>query len=219
MAKLPAIIELIARHDPRSVATVTNYARVLRDDGLLPKGKRGRGAPDLDAIEVAHLVLGLAGASDAVDAPGAARLLSGATLLDGGILDGEVTNIREEIGHWSIASDCTSLGDVVASILVSEPVRTYPDGSTFGATNLDLMIAEVTRDHGHGFAELFFSDGSSRVTLNFMSASPVSSLEASRSLSWSRSTRIDLKFFYDTSRCLLDQPAPAEEGEIDPAPD
>jgi len=135
------------------------------------------------------------------------------------MLNGEVTDIREELKAWSICNAALTFGEAMASLLVDEPFRTYPDGSIFGVTNLDVRISEVPRDRGYGYAELFLTDGSSRVTLNFMSPAITTPPIDRSPLSWSRSTLIDLQFFYDASRCLLGIEDANEEPEIDPAPD
>ena len=44
MARLPALIEAIARHDRRGQATIAHIARQVRDEGLIRSSKRGVGA-------------------------------------------------------------------------------------------------------------------------------------------------------------------------------
>lgn len=59
MAKLPALIELIAKYDPRGAATVENYARKLRAGGIMMTGKRGVGAPEMTVRDATSLLLSM----------------------------------------------------------------------------------------------------------------------------------------------------------------
>lgn len=215
MAKLPAIIDLIAKHDTRSVPTITNYARVLREAGYLPKGKRGRGAPDLHPLEVADLVIGLAGASDAVDAPYAVEILREAKLNPKIELEHEgIVDAGHELKHWSIAEACEDFGSLLASLLSDEPrrdvVEVDPNGDWFCITNMSVTINEVVPRLGFGSAEVFLDDGNQWVRLTFMTPDLpdlVNHKDDGRVLiglnaPWARSTRIDYSFFVDASVCI-----------------
>ncbi|MDH2327836.1 hypothetical protein QCN27_13275 [Cereibacter sp. SYSU M97828] len=215
MAKLPAIIDLIVKHDTKSVATISNYARVLRDAGILPKGKRGRGAPDLHPTEIADLVMGVAGAGDAVDAPHAVEMLRGAKLLPKIELEHEgIVDADHELRHWSIADCCEDFGMLLASLLSDEPrrddVQEYPNGDWFCITNMTVTINEVVPRRDFGCAEVFLDDGNQWVKLTFMTprTPDLSNQEdddqepIGLGASWSRSTHIDYSFFVDASVCI-----------------
>ncbi|SCW34305.1 hypothetical protein [Ancylobacter rudongensis] len=81
MAKLPALVDALAKHDPRGLSTVKNYARIVREAGLLPTTKRGNGASDMGEGEVAKLLLGLAEVANVRKAPRAIEVLSGALVV------------------------------------------------------------------------------------------------------------------------------------------
>lgn len=223
MARLPAIIDLIAKHDTRSVATINNYARVLREAGVLPKGKRGRGAPDLHPLEVADLVLGLAGASDAVDAPHAVAVLKNMKVSpfvhrDGG----DLVRVEEELSHWTVNEHCEDFGAFLASLLVDLPCRDDNPGDLPGVTNMSVTIGEVARDAIFGGTEVYLDDGNQGFTLNFQSHRPedVESVikdygpDAFARRSWGRSTSIDYDFFVDMSELLNGslRDSPLEDG-------
>lgn len=214
MAKLPAIIELISQHDTRTLATITNYARVLRDAGVLPKGKRGRGAPEMHQTEVADLVIGLAGASDAVDAPYAVRILKNAKLYPQAELQGEgAVDAQAELKRWSISEQCEDFGFLLASLLVDEPGRhdaqIDDDGNVTGLTRMTVTINEVIPSIPVGTAEVFLDDGKQWVKLFFETPelpSEDAHLEgrvwSGNNATWSRSTSIDHSFFVSMSVCI-----------------
>ncbi|MTD99853.1 hypothetical protein GIY56_06110 [Paracoccus sp. YIM 132242] len=215
MAKLPAIIELIAKHDTRSVATITNYARVLRDAGVLPKGKRGRGAPEMHQTDVADLILGLAGAGDAVNAPHAVELLRGAKLQPKAELEHDgIVDVHDELAHWSIKDFCEDFGFLLASLLVDEPYRDDvlidDAGEWIGVTNMTVTIDEVVPDLAFASATVMLDDGNQWVRLSFATPNieEVSVPDnPSRELiglnaTWARSTRIDYSFFVAASVCI-----------------
>ncbi|PZO63218.1 MAG: hypothetical protein DI498_13840 [Paracoccus denitrificans] len=212
MAKLPAIIDLIAKHDTRSVPTITNYARVLREAGYLPKGKRGRGAPDLHPLEVANLVIGLAGASDAVDAPHAVEVLKSAKLNPNLHLDGgNLALAKDELPHWSFHEQTESFGSFLASLLLEEPRRDDCPDDMVGVTNMSVTINEVARDAIFGSVEAYLDDGNQGFTIGFQShhredverALEEHGPEAFAGRSWGRSTWIGYNFFVDMSELLL----------------
>ncbi|NDV53925.1 hypothetical protein [Salipiger sp. PrR003] len=228
MAKLPAIIDLISKHDTRSVATISNYARVLRDHGLLPKGKRGRGAPDIHPLEVADLVLGLAGAFDAVNAPHATRVLRAAKLAHIRRHNGDVEDAMSELRHWTIAESCEDFGFLLASILTDEPRRNDSSPDIPGVMNMHVTIHEVEPGKAYGSAEVYLDNGEHSFFLHFQTHSTEEEFrqliaelgsDGFASKAWSRSTSINIDFFYDASRCLLGISDADQEPEIDPAPD
>ena len=71
MARLPALIDDLAAHDPRGRPTVELIARNIREAGLITTTKRGRGAAEMTARDAAALLIGLCcsdGPKDAADA-------------------------------------------------------------------------------------------------------------------------------------------------------
>ncbi|HEX4196219.1 MAG TPA: hypothetical protein VHZ26_02130 [Caulobacteraceae bacterium] len=73
MARLPALIDDLAKHDPRGRATVEHVARVVREAGLIQTTKRGRGAADMTVSDAAALLIGLCCTEVPKDAPDAVR--------------------------------------------------------------------------------------------------------------------------------------------------
>lgn len=69
MARLPALLEAIAKVDGRERATIDHYARLIREAGLIPTTKRGVGASAMTVREAANLLIGLNAAETPKDAP------------------------------------------------------------------------------------------------------------------------------------------------------
>jgi hypothetical protein len=75
MAKLPALISVIADFDPeRGRNAVENLSRELRKAGLVTTGKSGVGAPHLTATDVTNMLLGLV-TRQSNEAPEAVKML------------------------------------------------------------------------------------------------------------------------------------------------
>lgn len=73
MAKLPALVKAFATFDERGVATVEQFARVIREAGYLPTTKRGAGAADMGFKEAATLLIALSTSDTPKDAVQAVR--------------------------------------------------------------------------------------------------------------------------------------------------
>lgn len=58
MAKLPALIAVMAKFEPRGAGSVENLTRELRRAGLITQGKRGIGAPDMQFSDVTNILFG-----------------------------------------------------------------------------------------------------------------------------------------------------------------
>lgn len=220
MARLPAIIEILAKHDSRSAATITNYARVLREAGYLPKGKRGRGAAHLKPTEVADLVIGLAAASDAVVAPRAVQILENAALKDmgwwEGALDGPV-EIESYLSEWSVKEMSHDLKSLIASLLYDAPTRLV-DGIECPATNITVQFDEVPPDSDLCSVYITLDDGNEYLTFGYSTSPSIEDAMAAISgdslghKTWSRQTTISYSFFAAISQELN---ASGGEGEPD----
>jgi hypothetical protein len=68
VATLPTLVTAVAEVDGRERPVVDNFARRLREAGLIRTGKRGVGAPDMDCRSAANLLIALAVAETAKDA-------------------------------------------------------------------------------------------------------------------------------------------------------
>lgn len=79
MAKLPALVGLIASLPGAERKTVELQARVLREAGLLTKGRRGGGAADVTSLDAAVLVLAHLATDGASSAPEAVSGYHGLT--------------------------------------------------------------------------------------------------------------------------------------------
>lgn len=63
MARLPALIDALARNDRRGQATIAHIARQVRDNGLITSTKRGAGASVMTFADAATLLLATCGDS------------------------------------------------------------------------------------------------------------------------------------------------------------
>ena len=75
MATLPQTVTALESVAGRDHATLTQYGRIIREAGLLPRGKRGGGAPQMTADNLAVLMLGIYFADAPKDAGATARRL------------------------------------------------------------------------------------------------------------------------------------------------
>jgi hypothetical protein len=80
MAKLPALISVIADFDPRGRNAVENLSRELRKTGLVTTGKSGVGAPNMTATDVTNMLFGLV-TRQSNEAPDAVKMLRAAESL------------------------------------------------------------------------------------------------------------------------------------------
>ena len=69
MTTLPKLIEIIQPYDGRDKSTLMQFGRVLREAGYIPKGKTGKGAPNMCLEHGANLLLGTYGAASPKDGP------------------------------------------------------------------------------------------------------------------------------------------------------
>jgi hypothetical protein len=68
MAKLPALISTLSRHDERDRPTLEHIARTVREAGYIPTTKRGIGASGMTTEAAVNLFLGLNGCDAPKDA-------------------------------------------------------------------------------------------------------------------------------------------------------
>jgi len=68
MAKLPALIETLSRHDERDQSTLEHVARTVREAGYIPTTKRGVGASGMTIGAATNLFLALNGCDAPKDA-------------------------------------------------------------------------------------------------------------------------------------------------------
>lgn len=59
MAKLPALVKAVTAVDGREHKTIEHVARVVREAGFIPTGKRGGGSADVTYEAAANLIIGL----------------------------------------------------------------------------------------------------------------------------------------------------------------
>jgi hypothetical protein len=69
MARLPALVSALAEVDGRDRSGLENVARIIREAGHITTTKRGVGASEMTARDVANLFLGANGSDAAKDAP------------------------------------------------------------------------------------------------------------------------------------------------------
>jgi len=198
MARLPAVIEVIARHDSRGAKTIENYARVIREAGLLPRGKRGVGAPHLTAEDAANLLMGLCGTSEAAKAPEAIKLLSSARLAETGTTYGfEVRPSSDLLSKWSIVDSAQTFGEIITALIDGEP---YDTEHGIGATNLSVEVSEVTDGTAYASVTLDNSDLLAELRYYNHTDDKQAGVFATRGIK--RATTIDLFLFADLSRCI-----------------
>ncbi|WP_323717313.1 hypothetical protein [Paracoccus aminovorans] len=75
MATLPKVIEALQPYDGRDEATLTQHARLLREAGYIPGGKRGVGAPHMTSRHAAVLLLGIFASPTPKDSVGTVEAL------------------------------------------------------------------------------------------------------------------------------------------------
>lgn len=208
MARLPAVIEVVAKHDRRSPATISNYARVIREAGYLPKGKRGVGAAHLSPEHAANLVMALAGASEAVSGPLAIEALRKATLSPDATMDGERVDARDLMAQWSLAPFSENFGKILEGLVSFEPHRLGADLRHKGVLEVSVTISEVDPEEGEAFVDLLLVDEGQEARFRFLSIAP-DALEKLESFSlfrdprdWTRSTRVGTFFFQDMGICI-----------------
>ena len=63
MARLPALVDALVPHDPRSKATLAHIARQVRDEDLIDSRKRGAGAAVMTFADAATLLMGAYGSA------------------------------------------------------------------------------------------------------------------------------------------------------------
>ena len=80
MAKLPALISVLAEFDPRGKNAVENLSRELRKAGLVTTGKSGVGAPHMTATDATNMLFGLV-TRLSIEAPQAVEILRNAVLV------------------------------------------------------------------------------------------------------------------------------------------
>lgn len=61
MVKLPGLVDAVALWDGRSRPSIEHIARMTRDAGFIPKGKRGLGGPEMSDEHAANLLIALNG--------------------------------------------------------------------------------------------------------------------------------------------------------------
>ena len=108
MARLPALIDDLAAHDPRGRPTVDLIARTIREHGLITTTKRGRGAAEMKAEDAAALLVALCVADTPSTSPTAVR----------------------EFWHLRRAPDRPELGRLAAT--APEILKQLDEASTFG---------------------------------------------------------------------------------------
>ncbi|MBQ0708711.1 MULTISPECIES: hypothetical protein [unclassified Ochrobactrum] len=139
MAKLPALIEKLARFDPRGVSAVENLSREMRREGLITSGKRGVGAPEMTSSDVTNLLFAMV-ARQSKDAPAAVKALREATMV--------ATWEEVESGIVDQFWDSLSIKD-----------RIYDgDGMCRAGTVVDVIIDEFIEDGAIGVGEDFEID-------------------------------------------------------------
>lgn len=69
MAKLPALVRALQKVDGREIKSIEHIARVTRENGYIPTGKRGSGASDMDSTAAANLLIALNSAENPKDVP------------------------------------------------------------------------------------------------------------------------------------------------------
>ncbi len=114
MATLPALVKAITEVDGRDHKTIEHTARLIREAGYIPTGKRGGGAAEMDFIAAANLLIGLNGADSPKDAEwaiGVIRFLRGR-----GFSDNEsLPDIFREVGS------ADTFGEALALLIQGAP--------------------------------------------------------------------------------------------------
>lgn len=229
MARLPAVAEIFARHDTRSLPTINNYARELRNAGYLPKGKRGVGAAHLSPADGANLIMAIAAAPEATNGPFAIDALRSATLVPQARTDGGAeVDAAEQLELWSLSDQGNTFGGVLEALILGEPQHKNNDGTLPGLINMTVVISEVVPCVRFACAELHLDDGDHRVEFRFRvepTSEDIALVKSSRhgadplglGRGWSRSVSLDMVFFHDLGICITGDLA--AHGAVEATPD
>lgn len=137
MAKLPKLIEKIAKYDPRGVSAVENLTRELRKAGLISRGKRGVGAPNITASDIANTLFGLV-CRFSKDAPEAVTRLRQSMQI--GVHEDELDPLDLFKGT-SVYDNCTdSKGFVRAGPFLDALIDTLANANGSNATLTSLLL-------------------------------------------------------------------------------
>lgn len=153
MATLPQLIDVFTRHDGRGHAALTQYGRVIRDAGFIPRGKRGHGAPRMTPENAVTLLLGIYGAASPKDAPRAVAQLR--------TLRPQRRGIEGTLPDWTQAvSGAETFDDALAELLVRVPDVVETIRSFIAAAHSDQgddALAALTRAALGGWGTLTLS--------------------------------------------------------------
>ena len=154
LARLPAVVDVLASLDTRPRTTLDNAVRGVREAGLVQTTKRGRGAAEMTPLDAAILLLGVYGTDQAVRAPQAASRFSGLPRMTESLLPKILARV----------ASAKTLGEAVAALI--EASRTHAAPTLEVASWLELgapaqpakmdgeFAAQLLLHRPHGWAEL-----------------------------------------------------------------
>lgn len=114
MATLPQTISALESVAGRDHATLTQYGRIIREAGLLPRGKRGGGAPQMTPENIAMLMLGVYFSDAPKDAALTAERLRSY----------KVANVESSESYAAVFAElgeCRHFGEALAALIAIQP--------------------------------------------------------------------------------------------------
>jgi hypothetical protein len=114
MATLPQTVTALESVAGRDHATLTQYGRIIREAGLLPRGKRGAGAPQMTPENIAILMLGMYFSDTPKDAALTAERLRAYKLVN-------VEGSEDFAAAFAGLGECQHFGEALATLIASQP--------------------------------------------------------------------------------------------------
>lgn len=134
MASFPQLISAFAEEDGRDVAALTQFGRELRENGLLPRGKRGHGSPQMEAKDAAMMLCGITPSCGPKDAVATAMRIGSLRAFNKHGLD-------DPPQHLSELAECTTFGAALETLLMMVP-QLIEDSVVFYDADLDDNMRE-----------------------------------------------------------------------------
>lgn len=136
MATSGEMIKIVADALQLPTATVTSYHRVLRQEGLVTKGGRGRSAAQMSAEDAAKLVITLLGSDCLEEAPAICRLLCEMCSGEGVTEDFETIEGFQSMGFL----DAVVVVLKQLKVCASSKRRSTPRISIIGTVSTDVVL-------------------------------------------------------------------------------
>lgn len=182
MTTLPNLVSALSEVDGRDRKSIEHIARVIREAGYIPKGKRGGGAPEMTPREAANLIIALNGADTPKDCPLAIdRFRSLVQAFSGSAKDfrNYVDSFEDQPEAMQVAADSHTFGEALEAILSEVPSLVeafyrfgkeqfpgkdpaYWDSHLLGALRIGMFGLSIQFNRYAASIEVFIMHGSER---------------------------------------------------------